>query len=77
MADNNFVLSSRDFLRVYTDTNDTYNLKTIVDIWSVGCIFAEMLEGKPLFPGKDRKSQSAQLIYCPGLIPFAMLMFSI
>jgi p38 MAP kinase len=25
-----------------------------VDMWSVGCIFAEMLEGKPLFPGKDR-----------------------
>lgn len=27
-----------------------------VDVWSAGCIFAEMLEGKPLFPGKDRKS---------------------
>ena len=26
-----------------------------VDIWSAACIFAEMLEGKPLFPGKDRE----------------------
>ncbi|KAK2962319.1 putative Mitogen-activated protein kinase [Blattamonas nauphoetae] len=24
-----------------------------VDMWSVGCIFAEMLSRKPLFPGKD------------------------
>lgn len=24
-------------------------------MWSTGCIFAEMLEGKPLFPGKDRR----------------------
>lgn len=24
---------------------------TPVDIWSVGCIFAEMSNGRPLFPG--------------------------
>lgn len=24
-----------------------------IDVWSVGCILAEMLSGKPLFPGKD------------------------
>lgn len=28
-----------------------------VDIWSVGCIFAEVLLGKPLFPGRDAVSQ--------------------
>jgi mitogen-activated protein kinase 1/3 len=26
---------------------------TKVDLWSVGCIFAEMLSRKPLFPGQD------------------------
>uniref|UniRef100_A0A2P2M7B1 mitogen-activated protein kinase n=1 Tax=Rhizophora mucronata TaxID=61149 RepID=A0A2P2M7B1_RHIMU len=24
-----------------------------IDIWSIGCIFAELLMGKPLFPGKN------------------------
>mmetsp|Transcript_22643 Transcript_22643/g.49574 ORF Transcript_22643/g.49574 Transcript_22643/m.49574 type:complete len:526 (+) Transcript_22643:188-1765(+) len=28
-----------------------------VDIWSLGCIFAETLLGKPLFPGRDAVSQ--------------------
>jgi mitogen-activated protein kinase 1/3 len=24
-----------------------------IDTWSIGCIFAEVLTGKPLFPGKN------------------------
>ncbi|EOR02032.1 Mitogen-activated protein kinase HOG1 [Wallemia ichthyophaga EXF-994] len=28
-----------------------------VDIWSVGCIFAEMIDGRPIFPGKDHVHQ--------------------
>ncbi|EEF44596.1 cyclin-dependent kinase C-2 [Ricinus communis] len=28
-----------------------------VDMWSVGCIFAELLYGKPIFPGKDEPEQ--------------------
>ncbi|KAK9464038.1 mitogen-activated protein kinase [Lipomyces oligophaga] len=28
-----------------------------IDMWSVGCILAEMLAEKPLFPGKDYRSQ--------------------
>ncbi|RZC92772.1 hypothetical protein C5167_029502 [Papaver somniferum] len=28
-----------------------------IDMWSVGCIFAELLLGKPILPGKDRTMQ--------------------
>lgn len=30
---------------------------TAIDVWSVGCILAEMLNGRPLFPGRDYHNQ--------------------
>lgn len=35
--------------------SNTYS--TPVDIWSVGCIFAEMVNGRPLFPGSNNEDQ--------------------
>lgn len=35
---------------------------TPIDIWSVGCIFAEMLRRKPLFPGKNTQHQLQLII---------------
>lgn len=32
-------------------------LTHIVDIWSIGCIFGELLNGKPIFQGKEFVNQ--------------------
>lgn len=37
-----------------------------MDIWSAGCIFAEMLCGKPLFPGKDDIEQIKRILEVLG-----------
>jgi len=33
------------------------NYSTPIDMWSIGCIFAEMKKGKPLFTGKTPDQQ--------------------
>lgn len=37
-----------------------------VDLWSVGCVFAEMLFNKPIFCGKNELEQWFQIIECCG-----------
>jgi mitogen-activated protein kinase 7 len=38
-------------VRNYTKASNLYI--SLVDMWSVGCIMAELLGGKPLFKGRD------------------------
>ncbi|KAK2955826.1 putative Cyclin-dependent kinase 2 like protein [Blattamonas nauphoetae] len=39
---------------------------TPVDIWSVGCIFAEMVIGRPLFPGSNEQDQLTRIFKLLG-----------
>eukprot|EP00744_Colponema_vietnamica_P003082 GILI01004766.1.p1 GENE.GILI01004766.1~~GILI01004766.1.p1 ORF type:complete len:314 (-),score=90.79 GILI01004766.1:85-975(-) len=39
---------------------------TPVDIWSVGCIFAEMVNGRPLFPGTSEQDQLVKIFRILG-----------
>ncbi|KAK4177351.1 kinase-like domain-containing protein [Triangularia setosa] len=42
----------------------TYN--TSIDIWSAGCIMAEMFSGRPLFPGTSNEDQTIRIFRIMG-----------
>lgn len=51
------------------------NYGTSIDVWSVGCIFAEILGRKPLFPGTECLSQLKLIISVLGSQPETDLAF--
>ncbi|GME70283.1 hypothetical protein B5S31_g729 [[Candida] boidinii] len=42
------------------------NYSTSIDMWSAGCILAEMLTGKPLFPGSSNEDQLLKIFRLMG-----------
>jgi serine/threonine protein kinase len=42
------------------------NYSTAIDLWSAGCVLAELLMGKPIFPGKNSIDQLAKIIRVLG-----------
>ncbi len=59
MHDHNGMLTEYVATRWYRAPEIMLNSKGYthaIDVWSVGCIFAEMIDGRPLFPGKHCES---------------------
>jgi len=42
------------------------NYTPAIDVWSVGCVFAELILGKPLFPGESGIDQLVEIIKVLG-----------
>ncbi|KAH9794235.1 hypothetical protein WN944_011350 [Citrus x changshan-huyou] len=48
---------------------------TPIDVWAVGCIFAEMITGKPLFPSKKHDHLSLIFRYLTDLTNYLVISF--
>jgi len=38
-----------------------------IDIWSFGCVLAELFSGFPIFPGKDENEQMSMIVELNGM----------
>lgn len=65
------VTSETDFMTEYVVTRwyrapelllNSSDYTAAIDVWSVGCIFMELMDRKPLFPGRDHVHQLRLLI---------------
>ncbi|XP_016713952.1 mitogen-activated protein kinase homolog NTF4-like [Gossypium hirsutum] len=48
---------------------ELFNYSAAVDVWSVGCIFMELMDRKPLFPGGDDVHQLRLLLEVNSFYP--------
>ncbi|XP_058101072.1 mitogen-activated protein kinase homolog D5 isoform X2 [Magnolia sinica] len=69
------ITSESDFMTEYVVTRwyrapelllNSAEYTAAIDVWSVGCIFMELMERKPLFPGKDHVHQLRLLMELIG-----------
>ncbi|KAL1543889.1 Mitogen-activated protein kinase mmk1 [Salvia divinorum] len=69
------VTSESDFMTEYVVTRwyrapelllNSSDYTTAIDVWSVGCIFMELMDRKPLFPGRDHVHQLRLLMELIG-----------
>ena len=44
-----------------------------IDMWSFGCMLAELYTGKPLFPGENETEQLSRYIEILGIPPGSMI----
>jgi serine/threonine protein kinase len=43
-----------------------FNYKTTIDVWSAGCVFAELTFGDPIFPGNSAQDELALILKTMG-----------
>ena len=47
-------------------SNSKYTCICLVDVWSAGCVLAELLLGQPIFPGDSGVDQLVEIIKVLG-----------